>query len=149
MQLVIASHNVHKIRECRSILKPFSKLDILSLHDFPSYTPPQEEGSSFEEIATKKALHAAAALHRMVLADDSGLVVPALQGAPGIYSARYAGDTASDKENRKKLLDNMQGHSGLERQASFECHLVLATPKGIIKTAKGTAEGMINRGKRQ
>lgn len=143
MQLVIASRNVHKIRECRAILKNYPKLDILSLMDFPNYVPPKEEGATFEEIATKKAIHAAESLERWVIADDSGLVVPALQGAPGIFSARYAGDTASEKDNRRKLLQDMQHLHEHDRQASFECCIVLASPRGVKKCAKGICEGII------
>src|SRR5437016_4406641 len=112
MQLIIASKNMHKIREFRAMLKGIADLDILSLLDFPLYIPPEESETTFEENATLKALHAAKILNKWTLADDSGLVVPALKGAPGVYSARYAGINATDKENRKKLLHDMQSLSG-------------------------------------
>lgn len=143
MQLVIASTNMHKIREFRAMLKALRKFDILSLHDFPHYVPAEEVGDSFEEIASKKALHAAAALGKIVLADDSGLVVPALGGAPGIYSARYAGVDATDKENRLKLLAEMEDLQETDRYAYLECCLALATPDSLKKCAKGTCEGII------
>ena len=143
MQIVIASHNVHKIREFRAILKPLAGLDVLSLIDFPNYHLPPETGATFEENAILKAVHAAAHLDKWVLADDSGLVVPALQGAPGVYSARYAGPDATDAENRKKLLRDMQHLHDALRQAYFECWIAIASPKGLKKVVRGISEGMI------
>lgn len=143
MQLVIASSNVHKIRECRSILKQLRFLDILSLLDFPHYHPPEETGKTFEENARLKALHAARALGKMVIADDSGLVVPALGGKPGIFSARFAGENATDKDNRRKLLELMQNLTESERTAYFECWIVLASPEGVVRTVSGLCEGSI------
>src|ERR1700733_3910814 len=109
MQLVIASTNMHKIREFRSMLKGNKKFDLLSLIDFPHYTQPEETGATLQENAKLKAEHAAKALQRYVIAGDSGLVIPALNGAPGVYSRRYAGEQASDKDNRRKLLVELQG----------------------------------------
>jgi XTP/dITP diphosphohydrolase len=143
MQIVIASHNVHKIREFRAILKPLAGLDILSLIDFPDYHLPPETGTTFEENAIIKAVDAATHLNKWVLADDSGLVVPALQGAPGVYSARYAGPDATDAENRKKLLAEMKHLHETLRQAYFECWIALASPQGLKKVVRGLCEGMI------
>lgn len=148
MELVIASRNVHKIREFRSMLKKMSGLDLLSLIDFPSYQPPEEIGKTFEENAVLKAEHAAKALNRWVIADDSGLVVPALNGAPGIHSRRYAKEHATDKENRKKLLKEMQEIQGSHRQAYFECWIALASPAGLKKVVRGLVEGMITEEER-
>lgn len=143
MELVIASTNMHKVREFRSILKPILRIDLLSLADFPDYVPPIETGQTFEENATLKAEHAAKSLNRWVIADDSGLIVPALNGAPGILSARYAGNDATDLENRKKLLDEMKHLMEEDRQAFFECVIVLASPTGVKKIVKGTCEGSL------
>lgn len=143
MKLVIATHNIHKIRECRAILKTNKSLDLLSLHDFPQYHLPEETGSSFEENATLKAVHAAKNLNSWVIADDSGLVVPALKGIPGIYSARFAGDHATDAENRHKLLNAMRGIPEAERNAYYECAIAVASPDGLIKCVKATCEGTI------
>lgn len=143
MQIVLASHNVHKIREFRAILKSLAGIDVRSLIDFPHYHLPHETGKSFEENAVLKALHAAEALQEWVLADDSGLVVPALKGAPGIFSARFAGDHATDAENRKKLLHEMQHLRDGMRNAYFECWIALASPQGIKKIVKGVCEGVI------
>lgn len=143
IKLVIASHNIHKIREFRSMLKHLTKLDVLSLVDFPEYRLPEETGTTLEENAILKATHAAKALQTWVIADDSGLIVPALHGAPGIFSARYAGEGATDAENRKKLLQEMQNIPENEREAYFECWIALASPEGIQKCVKGQCEGQI------
>lgn len=141
--LVIASTNVHKVREFRNMLKPLARFDLLSLSDFSTYVPPEETGKTFEENASLKAKHAAKTLNRWVIADDSGLVVPALNGAPGVYSARYAGNDATDFENRKKLLEEMHHLMDDDRQAFFECCIALASPEGLKKLVKGTCEGAL------
>lgn len=146
MQIIIASHNVHKIRELRDMLKTYKELkylDVLSLLNFPEYLAPPEEGLSFKENAEMKALHAAKKLDQWVLADDSGLVIPALNGEPGIYSARYAGSDATDAENRQKLMEKMQGLQEFQRTGYFECWLSLASPDGIKKSVCGKCEGLI------
>lgn len=143
LELVIASTNIHKVREFRTMLKSMARFDLLSLCDFPNYNPPEETGKTFEENASLKAEHAAKTLNRWVLADDSGLVVPTLNGAPGIYSARYAGNDATDLENRKKLLDEIQHLMEEDRQAFFECAIALASPAGLKKCVKGTCEGVL------
>lgn len=143
IEIVIASTNTHKIREFRDMLKNIPNLDILSLNDFPEYVPPEETGSTFEENAIFKAVSAAKNLNRFVIADDSGLVVPALKGAPGVYSARFAGSHATDLDNRKKLLSEMANFVDEERNAYFECCIVLASPTGVEKAVKGICEGTI------
>jgi len=145
MELVIGSRNIHKIREFRAILKPFVKFDLLSLIDFPQYSPPSETGSTFEENAITKAVHAATELQRWVIADDSGIVIPALNGAPGVYSRRYAGEHATDKDNRIKLLKEMKHLDDACRQGYFECWIALASPQGLKKCAKGVSEGTITQ----
>lgn len=141
MEIVIASQNIHKIREFRFLLKPLKNLEILSLLDFPDYIPEDEIGETFEEIASKKALHAAQALHRWVLADDSGLVVTSLNGRPGILSARYA---PTDKEKRAKLLQELIPFPDMtERHAYFECCLAIASPEEVEKTVSAVCEGAI------
>lgn len=142
MELVIASTNMHKVREFRSLLKSFG-WEVLSLRDFPEYTPPEETGTTFQENAHLKAKSAAAFLKRWVLADDSGLVVPILQGAPGVCSSTYAGEAATDLENRLKLLATMKHFQDTDRFAYFECCICIADPQGEIKTFKGLCEGVI------
>lgn len=143
-QFVLATTNMHKVREFRSMFKSIPDIDLLSLCDFPSYVPPEETGSSFEENALLKATKAAKELNSWVIAEDSGLCVPSLDHAPGIYSARYAGEKATDLDNRKKLLHAMASlTSEEERQAVYECCIVVASPEGVKKIAKGTCEGII------
>lgn len=143
MQLLIASHNLHKVREIKEILKQMKNLDIISLSQFPDYEPAEEEGESFEEIASKKALHAAQALGCVVLADDSGLSVHALKNAPGVFSRRYAGPKATDLDNRTKLLREMQHLSEESRSAELTCALALASPEKVIKVVSASCQGMI------
>lgn len=143
MQLIIASRNIHKIRELRSMLKAYQGLDVLSLVDFPNYQPLPENQASFEENVIQKAVHAAQTFKQWVIADDTGLVVPALQGAPGVLSSRYAGPTATDVDNRKKLLNDMKHLTELDRQAYFECWIAIASPEGIQKCVRGACEGTI------
>ncbi|MCI0381867.1 MAG: RdgB/HAM1 family non-canonical purine NTP pyrophosphatase [Chlamydiae bacterium] len=148
MKLIIASNNIHKIRELRNLLKSLPQLDILSLIDFPNYESPEEKGKTFEENAIKKATHAAKELQCMTLADDTGLVIPALKGAPGIFSARYAGSGASDKDNRKKLLLEMRDLKDHQRSGYFECAIAIASPEGLKKAVRAYCEGTITEEER-
>lgn len=143
MEIVIASHNLHKIREFREMLKLLTNVELLSLLNFPQYSLPPETGNSFKDNAIVKAEHAAKALQKWVLADDSGLVVPALKSEPGIFSRRYASEDATDGENRQKLLSRMQSLKGLERTAYFECWIALADPHSLKKCVNATCEGLI------
>jgi XTP/dITP diphosphohydrolase len=123
------------------MLKAIPRIDLRSLLDFPGYTPLPETGMTFEQNAVLKATHAATALQRWVLADDSGLVIPALGGMPGVYSARFAGNDATDGDNRKKLLETMQHLLEEDRHGYFECWIALASPAGLKKSARGICEG--------
>lgn len=141
MEIIIASRNVHKIREFREFFKRFKNLDVLSLLHFPDYEEPIENGKTFQENALLKARHAASHFKKWALGDDSGLVVPMLQGAPGIYSRRYAGENASDSDNRRKLLNEMRSLTDLSRSAYFECALALCAPSGTERCVSGICEG--------
>lgn len=143
MEIVLATTNLHKIREFREMFKTLKFVDMLSLLNFPDYIPPEESEPSFEGNANLKAIHAGKALNKWVIADDSGLVVPALGGAPGVYSRRYAGDQASDRENREKLLEEMKDLASFQRVAYFQCTLALANAEGLRKTVTGIIEGEI------
>lgn len=142
MEIVIASKNLHKIRELRGMLKSISSIDVLSLLNFPEYVSPEETGESFKENALLKARHAAQQLKKPVLADDSGLVVPALGGLPGIRSSRFAGEDATDGENRQKLLQEMAHKKDHERSCYYECCLSLASD-GEVKFFTGICEGLL------
>jgi len=143
MDIVIASRNLHKIREFKEMLKGTMGFELYSLRDFPDYVPPPEDGETFEENATVKAVHAAKALSMAAIGDDSGLVVSALGGRPGIYSARFAGEGATDADNRKKLLEDLVEFTGEKRSAYFECSLAVAQPSGEVKAVRGILEGRI------
>ncbi|MGI9243432.1 MAG: non-canonical purine NTP pyrophosphatase, partial [Verrucomicrobiales bacterium] len=126
--LVIATHNAHKTEEIRAILGAHFG-EILDLSSYPDIPPADETGTTFEENATIKALEASRALGEgvSVLSDDSGLEVDALEGAPGVYSARYSGEGATDASNRVKLLAELErvGARGKERSGRFRCVMVL------------------------
>ena len=122
MKVILASHNPGKIHEFRAMLEPVG-FEIIPQVEL-SVPPIAETGLTFIENALIKARHASAYTHFPAIADDSGLVVPALQGSPGIYSARYAGERAMDSQNNKKLLLNMENLPEEQRQAYFYCALV-------------------------
>lgn len=143
MEILLATANLHKTREFREMFKSQPQLDIISLHQFPNYIAPEETGITFKENAILKAEHAARTLNKWALADDSGLVVPAIGGDPGVFSRRYAGPDATDSENREKLLETMKHLRGYDRTAYFECVLALANPDGLVKYVEGICEGHI------
>lgn len=141
---VIATSNMGKFRELRDMLREVEKeVEFLSLQYFPDYKAPPETGTTFEENAVLKATDAARQLNQLVLADDSGLVVPALDDQPGVYSARYAGPHATGAENRKLLLANMGHLTDLQRQAYFACGLAVADPSGLLLYEEARVEGEI------
>jgi XTP/dITP diphosphohydrolase len=141
-KILFASRNRGKIEEIRALLKGCG-VTLQSLDDYPNLPEISEDGSSFLENALKKARPIAELTGEMVLADDSGLEVAALDGAPGIHSARYAGVNADDEKNILKLLGNLQGVPGEERDAAFRCILVLCRPDGRYHAFDGRWEGRI------
>lgn len=143
MDIILVTTNLHKLREFKEMFKRLTRLQLSSLHPFPDYTPPEETGATFKENAALKASHAAKELQSWVLADDSGLVVPALKGQPGVHSRRWAGLHATDLENCQKLLREMEGFEGETRVAYFECALAVASPDGSVKCFEGSCEGRI------
>ena len=143
MEILLATANLHKLREFRDMFRSLPHIELISLHQFNDYCPPEETGETFKDNAILKAEHAARHFNRRVLADDSGLVVPAIGGDPGVRSRRYAGDEATDLENRQKLLNAMKHLRDHERTAYFECCLTLASPGGVQKSFEGICEGFI------
>jgi XTP/dITP diphosphohydrolase len=138
--LVIATRNENKLREFREILKDL-QVEIRSLNDFGPIPVAIEDGDTFDENAYKKAIHTAKVLGLPAIADDSGLVVEALNGEPGVYSARYAGENATDDENCNKLLNSLKGVEN--RRAHFQCVLSIAVPSGPALTYEGRCDGII------
>jgi len=138
--LVIATGNPGKIIEIKELLTGFP-IEIKCLHDFGPIPDVEEDGATFDENAYKKASFTARILGIPALADDSGLMVGALGGAPGVLSARYAGADATDEQRVTKLLKEMQGQT--HRNATFECVISIAVPSGPALTYEARCEGLI------
>ncbi|MGB2690540.1 MAG: XTP/dITP diphosphatase [Desulfobacterales bacterium] len=138
--LVIATRNKGKKQEIKELLKDFP-VEIKNLDDFGPIPHLEEDGDTFDENAYKKASFSARILGLPALADDSGLIVEVLGGAPGIHSARYAGENATDEQRYLKLLDDMEGKSN--RKAAFECVISVAVPTGPALTYEARCEGLI------
>ena len=138
LTIVLATQNTGKTAEIRNLLQGLP-VDIKNLNDFGPIPPIMEDGATFEENAYKKASLTARYLGLPALADDSGLCVDALDGAPGVYSARYGGGQATDEERYQKLLKELDDTT--LRLAHFECVLSLAVPTGQALTYEGRWSG--------
>ena len=142
IEVVIATRNAGKLREIQEILAPLG-LKVLSLSDFPEIPEILEDGQTFEENAVKKAAAVASQTRRVAIADDSGLAVDALQGRPGVFSSRYAGENATDADRYRKLLMEMAGVPEGQRGAAFICAVAIASPSGKVEVVKGERRGEI------
>jgi XTP/dITP diphosphohydrolase len=140
MEIVLATRNKKKVEEIKRITSGL-EISILTLDDYPGSPEVEEDGRTFAENATKKAVRIAQCTGKPSLADDSGLEVYALKGAPGTLSARYAGEGADDRKNVEKLLREMRFIE--KRGARFVCCLAFALPDGSIKIFNGYTEGSI------
>ncbi len=140
MTLVLATGNKHKVREVREILDP-EGITVIGADEAGGMPEVEEDRPTFAENAAKKAVECARALHKTVLADDSGLAVDALNGAPGVYSARYAGEHGNHPANIDKVLRELNGVEN--RRARFVCVLAVASPEGRIETVEGQVVGRI------
>jgi len=140
ISIVIATTNKGKTAEIGEMLKDFP-VNIKNLGDFGPIPEIEEDGDTFDENAYKKASMTARMLGVPALADDSGLLVESLDGAPGVYSARYAGEKATDKQRCEKLLKEMKGKTN--RKAAFECVISIAVPTGPALTYEARCEGVI------
>lgn len=138
--LVVASANAHKLTEIAEIL---SEYEIVSMKNAGFTADVEETGNTFEENASLKASTVAKALNLPALADDSGLMVDALDGAPGVYSARYSGEHGNDKANNQKLLLDLASVEKKDRTARFCTVVALCYPNGETVTALGQTEGEI------
>jgi XTP/dITP diphosphohydrolase len=143
MQLLVATHNTHKTAEIQAMLgAAFAVSDLTAL---PDLTPPEETGTTFEENARIKALAASAHFPGWVLSDDSGLEVDALHGAPGVYSARYAGPLATDADNRARLLRELANPQlqNAPRTGRFRCVMCLVRGPQVEGVFSGAVEGSL------
>jgi len=140
LALVVATRNRGKTAEIKDLLKDFD-VTIKNLDDFGPIPEVEEDGDTFDENAYKKASFAARVLGLPALADDSGLLVEALGGAPGVHSARYAGKNATDEERYTRLLQAMKDQAN--RRAAFECVISIAVPTGPALTYEARCEGLI------
>lgn len=147
-RLVIASNNEGKIKEIKRVLASLP-VEVLSLKDMGLNIEVEEDGLTFEDNAKKKSVEIYKELIRrnesnfIVMSDDSGLEVDYLNGEPGVFSARYAGEHGNDKKNNEKLLLNLAGVSDDNRKARFVCQLALINEKNEYRTVRGTVDGYI------
>ena len=142
MEIVLATRNRKKVEEISRIFKG-SGIVFFSLDDFPSCPEVEEDAGTFEGNAVKKAVTIAGCTGKAAVADDSGLEVYALNGAPGVLSARYAGPDADDRANNQKLLSAMKHLPAGGRGGRFVCCIAFALPNGTVRTFTGYSEGTI------
>jgi len=147
MTIAIASKNLGKMQEFRYLFKQFlthvKDIQLAGLKEFPEMDPIVEDGLTFHQNARKKALQTAEHTGLLSIADDSGLEVDALEGAPGIYSARYAGEHATDEDNMRKLLDELKDIPPYRRTAQFTCVIAVALPGDVLGLFEGVTHGEI------
>lgn len=129
--LVLGTRNEKKKRELKLLLEPVG-IKLLTLNDFDQAIEVEESGTTFQANAHLKASEQAKVIHQWVLGEDSGLCVDALNGAPGVYSARFAGEPSNDENNNQKLLEELQGVPPENRGAYYVCHMSLARPDGAV-----------------
>ena len=139
--LLVSTRNAHKVAEIREILGV--GFEVLDLSTISGVGEVEETGVTFEENATLKALAVSGHFDGWVIADDSGLEVDALDGEPGVWSARFSGDGATDASNRTLLLEKLEGVRGKERSARFRCVIVLARAGRKFAAFSGSVEGVI------
>ena len=144
IRITLASSNAGKLREYAE-LAGSSSLELSLLPGFAELAPFEESAPTFAENAAGKALHYSKFTKEIVLADDSGLVVPALGGAPGVHSARYAGPNATDSDRVEKLLRAMEGKVGNDRRARFVCAIAIAQAGRALAVVSDSAQGVISK----
>ncbi len=142
MLLVLATGNRHKVEEIREILKDLP-VAVKPVSEFPGVPDVVEDGATLRDNAVKKARSVALCLKQWTLADDTGLEVDALNGAPGVYSARWSGEGCSYDDNNRKLLDSLRGLPCEKRTARFRCVIALSDPEGNTRAVDGQIDGII------
>jgi len=143
MKLVVATRNKGKIAEIKKLLSDLPEVKLLSLFDLKGLSEIAETGKTFTENAIIKAKEIASLTGYWTLADDSGLEVDYLQGAPGVYSARFSGEKATDEQNNAKLLSLLKNVPWEKRQAKFVCVIAICNPQGQCYTLEGEYKGYI------
>ncbi|HHW73535.1 MAG TPA: XTP/dITP diphosphatase [Firmicutes bacterium] len=141
-RLVVASRNAHKIREIKQ-LTAHLPLEVVGVAELGEVPPVEEDGDTFRANAEKKAVQTARFLGEWVLADDSGLEVDALGGAPGVHSARFSGEGRGDVANNELLLEKLGDLPLSQRGAQFRCVIALASPRGEVQFSEGICRGVI------
>lgn len=142
--LVLGTRNKKKRRELEYLLSPYPQIELKSLEQFPDSIEVDETGTTFTENAALKATQQAVHLSQYVLGEDSGLSVAALDGRPGVYSARYSGEDATDDSNKVKLIEELKGVPREKRGAWYTCHMTLSDPKGnILIDCESQCHGLI------
>jgi XTP/dITP diphosphohydrolase len=142
MEIVVATRNEGKLQEIKDLFREI-EVKIVSLKDIPQVPVICESGLTFQENALIKAGSVASFTKKIAIADDSGLEVDSLDGKPGVHSARFAGENASDKENNKELLRRLEGVPMSKRGATFRCVIAIVNPNGKKGTVKGECRGII------
>ncbi|AEN87433.1 XTP/dITP diphosphatase [Priestia megaterium] len=146
-EIIIATKNAGKVKDFETLFSP-KGFKVKSLLDFPEIEDVEETGVTFAENATLKAETISSALNKPVIADDSGLAIDALNGEPGVYSARYAGENKDDNANIEKVLQKLNDVPFEKRTARFHCALAIAVPGKRTEIVEGTCEGRILEEKR-
>ncbi|KML29045.1 XTP/dITP diphosphatase [Priestia aryabhattai] len=146
-EIIIATKNAGKVKDFETLFSP-KGFKVTSLLDFPEIEDVEETGVTFAENATLKAETISSALNKPVIADDSGLAIDALNGEPGVYSARYAGENKDDNANIEKVLQKLHDVPFEKRTARFHCTLAIAVPGKRTELVEGTCEGRILEEKR-
>jgi len=142
-EMILGTRNHGKIAEFRSLFKGMH-IRLLSYYDFPDLPPIVEDGKTFQENAEKKAKSIAKATGRIAVSDDSGLEVDSLDSIPGVFSARFAGERATDRDNARKVLKMLDGVPWEKRTARFVCVICAAAPRGKTIHAQGVCRGKIS-----
>lgn len=143
MNLVLATSNQHKVSEIKRILAQHGDFTAISISSLFPYQPPKEDGKTYLENATTKAVTASKLVDDVVLAEDSGIEVEALENKPGILSARYSGAEATDESNNKKVLDDLRRVPYAQRACRYVCTAVAARKGKVLRHATGKCEGLV------
>jgi len=141
-ELLVATRNKKKFLEIKDLLKDLP-LKITSLFDYPDCPEIIEDGKTFHANAVKKAITIARHTGKLIMGEDSGLEVKALENQPGVYSARFSGEGATDKKNNAKLLKLLKGVPLSKRQARYRCCVAVADGSGVIEVVSGSCSGLI------